>query len=1691
MQVVSSNLKTALIDIDARTTPRKLVDLYEFYASDYVPGVDGFDPDDAIESFAAEEITWNLNSYRRELISRGDIVRNMGEKTNSVTLTFSNISRYLATLAQSQTIEGLFLVIRCVVPSVTDDSLVLFVGRCEKPSDIDKKTFSLSARQDFGNINQTLPPRKFTAEDPEGRTTDDPLFEGILFHAIGGSFTYPEVVAKTGFAGMIGRRRTITRSEQWSSADNTPYGSVIPEVFGRCQMQLIPFAWVDKGIFVPSLMAACAGPIFAIENVKTRTEGISDPMSSFVNRTPAIVHLGDLGGTGTNTGNFNQADLGGGQVFSHLAYIEGASIPNEIFTNPSFSDPNVLNEPPTVTALIMGRIVDVPDAAGDYTEENWSDNPVHIARFILTHPAFVNINPAFMEDAVNYLTALHCDQPLIDNTDSQVIAIPSADVGQAGESFSWYRSSGLITPRYYFYNHLGDVSIVPQTVDGPYVPYNLGVPIDDAPIRCAVGYHHDPVTGECVPDVSGPPVSGSGGDIALTSGVALGSQTVAEGAWRFYYISVPSGATNIQAVATGSGDAQLYLRGLAKPTRDVFDDDAYNPSPETVSFANPAQGVWWVGVFGRVGGASYSLTATVTGGSGGAGGNSNNSTQGLLRKRYSVSCPITDEVRAVDFLYKTIFPAAKLFMRVNKKGRYEIRSEKPSDATRIRSATAVNATAIPVLDVTPWKSGADLLTGRVLLGIGLTTSEVRNISSADYSTSGNSITLTAVATGSLTATASGATLSGGSTSVQASGTVTIGGTPEAGKIVTITINGISISYELSADDTTGTVAAMLSAYFNATPKLAVFVLAEWDSGSPTVITIKCLHGALNVDSALLKAHTGPIADPLVAPTVAAAGSGALAAGIYQVAYADETATGLTALTPISTLTLTVNQKIDVSGLPAFPATVTGRQFFVSQSPGSTTLRWAVTRVNASDFSINALPLPGAAMPPAFNTTAEELIRVAMSFATNSQDIYAVWPASTLLILNDVYLPTVPNGHKYQVTTAGTTGTTEPTWPTGAGATVASGSAVFTEVGSTVLQQAGLTRANIVQDSFKWPLGSQQSSVNQTKGSYRDAAHDFALTPYRINDGVHQAQVGKIYPLEFDGNAIDNFNQFYRIANWLLSKNREGDWFDALETGPQGLILEEGDVICSSDDSGGLVNVVTRIEELRIKANHDVAIVQARKYSTAMFSDDVGSHSIVVPSTLRFVQTLDSLLEFIDTPPVREADRLNPPSGFYVSISRDLSIDGDWRGWSLWADYGDGYVKVAEGDVPATMGVCTDTLASVGDTTVLDATGDLTFILDYVTDPVPFQTCTEADLVANPRKNLFLVGDEYVQAATIVDNGNRSFTISDLFHARFDTECVSHSIGERVIYIDGAETFVPTDESRIGIPYNYKAVTTNQDVADADPVSFTWTGQIQKPTPVRDLAGLRVVTDLVTTWLPGVEGAFLPETYIVRIRDASTAALVRTVIIKLDDGIPANWTYDSGSGDQGKVSTSADGTIEAEASTEGNLIYESQTFYGDADIEFEVDDRLFLQMTVTNPVTFALGTSLVNGGVGGGVDFQRFIVADGATGFRRRLAPLTTVLIRIRNQHVEYYLDRSFWMRGFGDPIDLFHLRAALQSDAGDIFNVDQAFLKVRVTPVVPRQFVYTEAMGDADFGANPATVRVDVTQISRTGIESRVRTITA
>ena len=103
------------------------------------------------------------------------------------------------------------------------------------------------------------------------------------------------------------------------------------------------------------------------------------------------------------------------------------------------------------------------------------------------------------------------------------------------------------------------------------------------------------------------------GDIQLTSGVPVTGQSVAQGAWKYYYITVPTGATNLTfATTAATADVDIYTQVNVKPTSSSYICRPYTSSGnETCSATNPAAGTWWVGVNGYAAG-SFTVTGTVT-----------------------------------------------------------------------------------------------------------------------------------------------------------------------------------------------------------------------------------------------------------------------------------------------------------------------------------------------------------------------------------------------------------------------------------------------------------------------------------------------------------------------------------------------------------------------------------------------------------------------------------------------------------------------------------------------------------------------------------------------------------------------------------------------------------------------------------------------------------------------------------------------------------------------------------------------------------------------------------------------------------------------------------------------------------------------------------------------------------------------
>jgi len=103
------------------------------------------------------------------------------------------------------------------------------------------------------------------------------------------------------------------------------------------------------------------------------------------------------------------------------------------------------------------------------------------------------------------------------------------------------------------------------------------------------------------------------GDTQLTSGVPVTGQSVAASAWKYYYITVPAGATNLTlATSAATADVDIYTQSGAKPTSTTYVCRPYTSSGnETCSATNPVSGTWWLGVYGYAAG-NFTVTGTVT-----------------------------------------------------------------------------------------------------------------------------------------------------------------------------------------------------------------------------------------------------------------------------------------------------------------------------------------------------------------------------------------------------------------------------------------------------------------------------------------------------------------------------------------------------------------------------------------------------------------------------------------------------------------------------------------------------------------------------------------------------------------------------------------------------------------------------------------------------------------------------------------------------------------------------------------------------------------------------------------------------------------------------------------------------------------------------------------------------------------------
>ena len=132
-----------------------------------------------------------------------------------------------------------------------------------------------------------------------------------------------------------------------------------------------------------------------------------------------------------------------------------------------------------------------------------------------------------------------------------------------------------------------------------------------------------------------------------------------------------------------------------------------------------------------------------------------------------------------------------------------------------------------------------------------------------------------------------------------------------------------------------------------------------------------------------------------------------------------------------------------------------------------------------------------------------------------------WKANTAFTVGRELIPTIPNGHKYQCTTAGTSGATEPVWPTVSGGTVADGSVIWTEVGTGQYGYGTLFNAThtveelmemIFEIALGWTFHKRAEAREDGTTCVSDSIIDVFKPVFEVNQLPYENAVGILYRL---------------------------------------------------------------------------------------------------------------------------------------------------------------------------------------------------------------------------------------------------------------------------------------------------------------------------------------------------------------------------------------------------------------------------------------------------------------------------------------------------------------------------------------------------------------------------------------------------
>lgn len=345
---------------------------------------------------------------------------------------------------------------------------------------------------------------------------------------------------------------------------------------------------------------------------------------------------------------------------------------------------------------------------------------------------------------------------------------------------------------------------------------------------------------------------------------------------------------------------------------------------------------------------------------------------------------------------------------------------------------------------------------------------------------------------------------------------------------------------------------------------------------------------------------------------------------------------------------------------------------------------------------------------------------------------------------------------------------------------------------------------------QYRTGAQAGSTEET-ASFNDEPSEADETGYPVK--VRRKRV-----IEFSTSQVMTDQDAARVADLMHNDLQEAGVIYKATVGPKHLDLHPGLVInVPLDEERTAKAVITKM------SGDTLLDLELRKRGDSYVSEAVAQPTPYVEDTLLGLAPVAPVL--IDGHLLRNADNND---GFYAGVA--VVGPGNFRSASIYRseDAGETYAPWAGMTNGMIRGIARDALPDVAHPAAVDRASTFTIAVAAGTPP---DSISEEVLLAGETSNGFAVWNptisewEYIRAASVVDNGDGTWTLSTLLRGLKGTEFATagHAVGAIVYHLDDQAMTRPAEGDRT-LSRVYVAVPTSAAFDSTGAVTFTNMGK---------------------------------------------------------------------------------------------------------------------------------------------------------------------------------------------------------------------------------------------------------------------------